>query len=365
MFARRSGSAPVCLRCRLRLQLRLARQSHHRPFLSIQQASQFSSSRNAQLRIIRETQRLRPQRNDIKPKAAVPKYSYPLGRIRGKKEAPLREGTVPLPIDSLGEPSQVIILKDAGIKPPPKPSEAGVEKGLAGDISSHNRPGHPNKGTKPGQDEILRAITEQNNILGPEEVNKQIEGLKPGQGGSRGGRLVLPKDEFDTRASILHDGFTTTQLLGYLDRGTGRAGTVDERKQQELAPTEQDEKGAVHRVSRSSWTPGVRPVPQGAQSTAQRPHSPKKVRIIDKILRINWKIDVLEEIESPGELDISGVQRWQMRLLVAGGTYFYGSSGMVAHGLHFRTLETRSDPKPPQSNYLGEPGFSHHQDHGA
>ncbi|KAJ9637343.1 hypothetical protein H2199_007630 [Coniosporium tulheliwenetii] len=240
---------------------------------------------------------------------------YPLGRIRGKKNAPLREGTVPLPINSLGEPSKVIILKDAGIKPLPKPSGGHVKQKQVGDTSVRDKPDGASKGIKPSEAEILRAIAEENNVLGPEEVNRQIEGLKPGQGGSRGGRVVLPKDEFDTRASILHDGFTTAQLLGYLDRGME---TPFDRMFQELAETEQDEKGAVHRVSRSSWTPGIRPVPQGSSNAAQRPHLPKKMGVVDKILRVNWKIDVLEEIESPGELEISGVQRWQLRLLVAG-----------------------------------------------
>lgn len=346
MFARSSDSAPICIRCRLRLQLRLARQSHHRPFLSVQQASQFSSSSSHRLRIVREVHKPRAEKgSSAKRNATVQKYSYPLGRIRGKKNAPLREGTVPLPINSLGEPSKVIILKDAGIKPLPKPSGGHVKQKQVGDTSVRDKPDGASKGIKPSEAEILRAIAEENNVLGPEEVNRQIEGLKPGQGGSRGGRVVLPKDEFDTRASILHDGFTTAQLLGYLDRGME---TPFDRMFQELAETEQDEKGAVHRVSRSSWTPGIRPVPQGSSNAAQRPHLPKKMGVVDKILRVNWKIDVLEEIESPGELEISGVQRWQLRLLVAGGTYSPPIVSALAHKLLPRTFKTRSDPKPPQ-----------------
>ena len=86
--------------------------------------------------------------------------------------------------------------------------------------------------------------------------------------------------------------------------------------------------------------------------------------VVDKILRVCWKIDLLEELESPGELTIE-VNAWQMQVLLAGGTYLHESPGTLAHRLLFRALETRRDPKSPPRTDLSERIFQNFQDRGA
>src|SRR5579871_476275 len=133
MFSYQPGRTFICLDCRLRLRIL-------RPYISTISSRSFAHTAT-------NTESSRPliQLDDVVVEADQPsqnpigstyrpkksyfpsrlplaypheKTLYPHGRLRGKRGREVREAAASLPVNALGPPAEVIILRDAAIEAP-------------------------------------------------------------------------------------------------------------------------------------------------------------------------------------------------------------------------------------------------------
>ncbi|KAK3047853.1 hypothetical protein LTS18_013054, partial [Coniosporium uncinatum] len=208
MFARPSSSAHVCLRCRLGL----ARQLRIRPTPSQHLYASSAASAAAAGQDGDESHGAPGFRKPYKPF----KDRYPLGKVRGRQGKEVREDTAPLEIDSLGEPSEVIVLRDANIDAPRR--------------QSGSQDGQREKESPSINEDILGSISQEKDAPEQEAVDEQLEGLRPSQeDGATNESVVLSQGEFGVLFKEIHDGFTKEQLGKYVAsrqsmRGLGKNG---------------------------------------------------------------------------------------------------------------------------------------------
>jgi hypothetical protein len=178
----------------------------------------------------------------------------------------------------------------------------------------------------PKQNDIFASWQEENSTPEQGEVNAQIEGLRPKLStdpSDSDGDLYLSIKEYQRLHEVLYNGFTGPQLSRYFADSTGIVTTGDDENViQGLIKASGTNKSANHQTE---WRPGTSPIstrlPGGnagmlTRTTKQRGGS--KRLLVDQILRRAWHISLIEEIEAPGELEIS-LKRWQLSLLFAGG----------------------------------------------
>src|SRR5947208_528935 len=129
MFSHQPGRTFICLRCRLRI-LRpyvptitsrpFAHTAHDtapgRPLLSVDDVVVEVDQNNQRRGAFSFKNPYRPSRLP----SAYPheKRLYPHGRLRGKRGREVREAAAALPVNALGQPTEVIILRDAAIEQP-------------------------------------------------------------------------------------------------------------------------------------------------------------------------------------------------------------------------------------------------------
>jgi len=214
-----------------------------------------------------------------------------------------------LEIDSLGEPSEVIVLRDANIDAPKR--QPNLEDGRR-----EKEPPSIN-------DDILGSISQEKDVPEQEAVDEQLEGLRPSQEHEATNEtVVLSQGEFDVLFKKIHDGFTKEQLGKYVAsrqsmRGLGKteAKTLRGKKFREF----------MYEASKKSvWMSGVSPVeqrlPRGPWAHAVTKKESPKAKLADRIMRMIWGIEVAEEIEQTGELEVQ-FERWRLDLLVVGGIF--------------------------------------------
>ncbi|OCK76695.1 hypothetical protein K432DRAFT_428534 [Lepidopterella palustris CBS 459.81] len=307
MLARKTSSAFICLQC----QLRLARPRQIPPIARTIPSSNFSS--HSRLFSV-DDEDAAEQRFSLRPKTVNPR---PLGRLRGRRGKLVREGSAALGIESLGAPSEIIVLRD-------------VNDNTSEDIPELLE----SKKTEPlKQADILASLQNENVTLAEGELNKQIESLRPQHHSSQ----IDPKDpiyvsqaEFRNIYNSLYNGFTAAQLSRYFAESTGVAITgVKKEVLQGLIKGVKKEvlqgliKGVKSKqpVYQTAWNPGTSDIakrlPAGNVVTQRKGKTATKIILADQILRKCWNVLVLEEIESPGEIEVS-MKRWQLSLLSAG-----------------------------------------------
>ncbi|OCL08393.1 hypothetical protein AOQ84DRAFT_340442 [Glonium stellatum] len=295
MLAPRASSAFVCLRCQVKLA-----QPQRLP--SIARLGPYSSFSSAPLRTTRQDVTKRKLRGPLKP--INPR---PLGNLRGRYGKQVRVGSASLGIESLGAPAEVIILRDAErddvTEDVPTPQETKEGKALK-------------------QEEILASLQDERMPPAQDEVNKQIESLRPQPALSPDEHIYLSQAEFQKLYSLLYDGFTLKQLSNYFASCTGV--TKDNVKGEILQGLIKGSSKGKRPAHQSEWRPGTSPIakrlPGGNIGMLRKRQGPVgKYILADQILRKAWDIVLLEEIESLGELEIS-LKRWQLSLLTIGGT---------------------------------------------
>lgn len=147
-----------------------------------------------------------------------------------------------------------------------------------------------------------------------EDVVKQLEGLRPTRG-SPDEPLYITTVDFVKLVTALTRGFTTNQLSDYYS-------TAKSIKKEAVYKVV---KATVKATKRSEWhptttnikkrLPGVETVMPGKK---QKPKSIRKATLVDKILRDAWKLELVEELEAPGELELR-LKEWELKLLQNGG----------------------------------------------
>lgn len=164
--------------------------------------------------------------------------------------------------------------------------------------------------------DILSSLQRDSAPATQEDVVKQLEGLRPARGNPDEPHYVTTS-EFVRLVAALTRGFTTRQLSDYYST----AKSIKKDTVYKMV------KATVKATKRSEWhptttniekrLPGVESVKPGKK---QKPKSIRKATLVDKILRDAWKLELLEELEAAGELELR-LKESQLRLLQNGGMY--------------------------------------------
>ncbi|GAB7339640.1 hypothetical protein MBLNU457_6229t1 [Dothideomycetes sp. NU457] len=206
-------------------------------------------------------------------------------RIRGTTQ---REDRKQLGIKSLGQESEVIVLRDVPDRPKPKYQGVKVINFQATADSAHSMTA-----------EEIEALFKRQKPAKRDEVEEAISDLRPRE-------EVLSRKEFDQGLSALTKGFSKSQLKNYLHRHTPKKSPHAQPQAESVTDVR---KGDVRYLEKTKWSPGVtdvnKKVAGGARSssTSADPSSSKQ-NIAASIYRVAWNVRVYEEATTEGELDL-------------------------------------------------------------
>ncbi|KAF1996550.1 hypothetical protein P154DRAFT_498428 [Amniculicola lignicola CBS 123094] len=291
MLAPRTSSAFICLRCELQLGRSRLPFAARRPSYA-----HFSST--PRRRDDEEQPQLRIRRESLSER--------PLGKIRRRKgKGSLREVSAPLGVKALGEDAEILVLREVDDAPPPAAEEEPPLEETSEEQSSSR---------------IIDALEVEQKMLTPEQISEHLESLRPRTHDDPNEAHYISQADFLKLKKKLSRAFTLSQLSRYyqLKRGVEK----DAVKQDVL---EAFKPKAKQLVGRTEWHPGTSPLHTrlpGIRLASRMTPKKKPVSkplLVDQILRAIWKIVLLEEIEAPGEIEIS-LKPWQLAMLTAGDT---------------------------------------------
>ncbi|KAF2275451.1 uncharacterized protein EI97DRAFT_75591 [Westerdykella ornata] len=325
MIPSRTSSAFVCLRCELQYARGRVPRTHARRLPH----SKFSTStihRDALDELDKATQAPSEENHTAE-------FSeHPIIRIRRPKgQAEVRERIARLGgLKRLGSDAEILVIR-------------GLEQG------SHRSEAAP----KPSEPEETPSETDAPSILaslaaegavGQDEVNQQLDSLRPKSHCAPDEPNYISEAEFRKLTKVLGEGFTVKQLERYL-KARKRMASEEKQGAQEL--NENPEAGLLsdHHCTkplprdvqgRSLWTPGTSPLserlPIHAGKRKNMNHHTKKRLLVDRILRSLWRTAPLEEVESPGEIELT-LKPWQIQLLNLSTTAGGSESGTTSTAL--------------------------------
>ncbi|KAL1797575.1 hypothetical protein ACET3X_004181 [Alternaria dauci] len=308
MLAPRTSSAFVCLRCEAQIaQRRLP------AFARPQSHAKFSAS----ARRHDDAEELAVPSQAQQPRLRIIREVTPLNRIKRKTGKLIRETSANLGVKRLGNDADILVLKEVS---EPRRNKA-IEK--------------PNESEEPEEPEIIvpsepaeipdivASLQEEGKAVTPEEIYEQVESLRPKNDGGLDEPHYVKQKTFVKLRKTLMTGFTQQQLTVFYSVAKNirqekvNQGVINSIKKKK-GPGDQE-----HSVERSDWQPGTTAITQrlpGVDRHVKITRSRKNVSkqlLVDRILRDVWDLVLLEEIESPGELELS-LQPWQLALLKAG-----------------------------------------------
>ncbi|POS78322.1 hypothetical protein DHEL01_v203283 [Diaporthe helianthi] len=231
-------------------------------------------------------------------------------RIRKKQhrrgDVMLVEDASELGIESLGRPAEVIVLREGRQRERTRPV-AAISEELTDDSLK------------------IEDWLEQQEILSPDEVMKNIHGLKPE-------RRIVSAREYKSLFNTLFDGFTISQLGKYVvwhreqpiletikDEVFGEDNAISEEPAipAGMPPKHRD---YAWMTDEAHWTPHV----DGAVEEAHYPLAgyimksmPPKQRLVVQLLRECWDISIQELLDGNGRIDIR-LRDMEFKLLTLG-----------------------------------------------
>jgi hypothetical protein len=300
MLAPRTSSAFVCLRCEAQIARRRLPASPRPPSYA-----RFSASA-----------RRRDDGGETEhPTLRIIKFAKPLNRVvkRRKGQQPLRETTANLGVKRLGDDAEILVLREVRQRIQSEPTAATEDPEIIEEPEPIEVP------------DIVASLEAEGKAVTPEDIYQQVETLRPLNDGDSNEPHYVKQTAFIKLRKTLMKGFTQHQLVIFYSVAKNirqervNQGVIDSIKREEKA---RDQKRAVER---SEWQPGITPITQrlpGVDRHVKIMRYRKNVSkqlLVDRILRDVWNLVLLEEIESPGELELA-LQPWQLMLLKAGGT---------------------------------------------
>jgi hypothetical protein len=294
MLAPRASSAFVCFRCELqRAQPRLPlvplvprRRSH----------TTFSASARRHDALDDETRTPRPQLSQ-----------HPLGRLRKRQgKAALRETTARLEggVKTLGDDAEIIVLKEVGGGP--------SDESLTPEVV----PATPHEAIN-----LAESLQQEKHPVSSSEMVQQLNSLRPATNGDAAEPHYVSQRAYVELSRRLLRSFTGQQLSQYYSVTKGV-----KRKQvgrQVIAGLKELQSQAKRPAERSEWHPGTTQIGLRLPGLDIHRKSQRKAvskhLLVDQILRDLWRLVLLEEIEAPGELELS-LKPWQLTLLNSGSS---------------------------------------------
>ncbi|KAG9190846.1 hypothetical protein G6011_08934 [Alternaria panax] len=300
MLAPRTSSAFVCLRCEAQTARRLpafARSRSHANF-------------SASARRCNDAEELALPLQAQQPKLKITRQVTPLNRLRRKGGRVIQETSANLGVKRLGDDADILVLREIA----PTQQETTEEPEELEIIVPSEPIEIP---------DIVASLQEEGKAVTPEEIYEQIETLRPKNDGGPNEPHYVKQTTFVRLRKTLMNGFTQQQLIVFYSVAKNirqekvNQGVINSMKRKQEPGTQE------RSVERSEWQPGVTSITQrlpGVDRHVKIMRYRKNVSkqlLVDRILRAVWNLVLLEEIESPGELELS-LQPWQLVLLKAG-----------------------------------------------
>jgi hypothetical protein len=301
MLAPRASSAFVCLRCEAQIACsRLPVVARRIP------RANFSAS----ARLHDDDADYKDSRSGLDTEPLnITKVVEPLNRLRRRKGKIIKETTASLQgIKRLGDDADILVLREIGDAPTDKrPEEAQVIE-------------HADPVEVP---DIASMLTE-GKATRTEEVYEQIESMRPIYYSGPDEPNYITQYKYLKLRKRLMLGFNLKQLTMFwsyannLRRDMVHKGVI--------ARMRREENDSKRPVERSEWQPGTTDITSRLPGVDRHVTSigwrnkVSKQLLVDRILRDQWNIVLMEEIEAPGELEFF-LKPWQMTLLTVGGGF--------------------------------------------
>lgn len=240
----------------------------------------------------------RPSR--LPPEYPHEKRLYPHGRLRGKRGREVREAAAALPVKALGQPAEVIILRDAAIE---QPDETEAQPTI-----------DPVKPSTPlNKKEILAALARGKEPLSSDEIDRQIEKLRPEAPEDQQDGIIVSRIKFEELRNALTNGFTMRQLQEYSGRNKPPASLpAGSEMEPGVSPWRHGITTIETRLSRVKFlsSPGVE----------IKNKQNMKLKVATKLIREVWRVGIAEDLDALGELEIHTSQKKFALLMVDGSS---------------------------------------------
>jgi hypothetical protein len=307
MLAHRANGAFVCLRCELH-----ALRPRPRPRLP---PSTALAALAAYTRFYASSPRPRDALDGLEPQAsdsAQDPNAEPTIKTapdRPQRKRAVRGRAVLGNMTSLGTEANILVLGEVERRKPKEVDRPPPKAAAPIDIEAPS---------------LLASLQQDSSPLSPEEITKQIDSLRPSESNSRTEPHRLTRRAFVKVTRALCKGFTAKQLSSYY---AAAKNLTQKRLRRHLAnavkPKQPDSCGPVARTpwqptsGRSNTRMDIR-LP-GLDVLHQTNRAPlTKDAVADGILRHIWRVELLEEVEGVGQLELS-LRPWQLQLLLNTG----------------------------------------------
>ena len=276
----------ICLRCQLRLSRRV------RPFLARRHFQRAATAR--------QTFKLPENEEPGKRKNNNGRSKSRRQKLYGQAGDQRVEDTAKLSIDSLGKPSEVIVLRDADSdRKPKRPLWRSVM--LKDDSRKKSL----------SQEKIVEIVNSEGVAPDQKQINANIESLREHMGEGRDSPIFVSKSEYDDLYGILYKGYTVEQLAAYMQK------TRPERVVSSMRVPGDSvfQHRTIWRTGRSPSSERL-PVEETQPTNVTEQKSPKGA-LVTRLMQDHWRVHVHENEDIAGEVEL-GVSSWQLSLLNLG-----------------------------------------------
>jgi hypothetical protein len=297
MLAPRASNAFVCIRCELRHARR-----HLPAYPPRISHSNFSASAHCRNGADEVVDALSPAPTEgVKIKKEVQR----LNRVRARKGKIVRETSERLDgMKTMGEDAEILVISEVGDE---KPVQAPVE---------------PEPMKPIVVPDILASLQQENDALTPRDIHERLESLRPRFYAEPGLAHYVTLKTFVDLIHELTNSFTQQQLSQYYS--TTKNVQQAEFHKEILASLKGETGSMKHPITRTDWQPFTTPIARrlpGADVPTRSKRTPvSKQLLVDRIIRDVWKLVPLEEVEAPGEIELS-LRPWEIQMLSVGGTF--------------------------------------------
>ena len=305
MLAHRANGAFVCLRCELH-------SLRPRPRLRLPPPP--STARAAHTRFYASSPRPRDALDGPEPQANGSTQENGERTLKITREQPPRKrqvgGRAVLSnMTSLGTEANILVLGDVRRRRPRVEVDSPPEAAAPIELEAPR---------------LLASLDQDRSLLSPEEITKQIDNLRPSETNSPTEPHRLTRRAFVKLTRALCKGFTVKNLKSYYAAAKNLSRKRLRRHLADAVKGKQSDTGGP--VARTPWQPtsersntrmDIRlPGLDVLHQTSRAPIT--KDAVADGILRHIWRVELLEEVEGVGQLELS-LHPWQLQLLLNPG----------------------------------------------
>lgn len=233
----------------------------------------------------------------------ITREKEPWNRTTKQKGRVIRETSTQLPnLKTLGDDSEILVLRE---------------------VVEDDKPAEPTAEVEPTEPivvpDINASLEQEHEALTPEEIRDRLESMRPRSQAEPGEPHYITATKFKKLAKALKHDFNQSQLSRYYaDVKSIRHQTYNKTLINDLKKKTSTSSSLL---TRTEWQPGARPIsvrlPGVDVTTRPRRMPVSKQLLVDRIIRDVWNLVPLEEVEAPGEIELS-LKPWHITLLKSG-----------------------------------------------